>query len=70
MNYKVTRATGEPWHKVIGEVKTTIRESAQGTCVRHRAIGNLVKMDDKQDSVLRLETLLKNTLHFRVFRAP
>src|SRR5262245_8705653 len=70
MNYKVTRASGEPQHKVIGEVKTTIRESAQGTCVRHRIIGNLLKMYDKQDSVLRLETLLKNPLHFRVFRRP
>jgi len=27
-------------------------------------------MYDKQDSVLRLETLLKNPLHFRVFRRP
>jgi len=70
MNYKVTRSTGEPWHKVLGEVKTTIRESAQGTCVRHRIIGNLLKMYDKQDTVLRLETLLTNTLHFRVFRTP
>jgi hypothetical protein len=70
MNYKVTRATGEPWHKVVGEIKTTIRESVQGTCVRHRVIGNLLKMYDKQGSVLRLETLLKNTLHFRVFRTP
>jgi hypothetical protein len=70
MNYKITRATGEPWHKVLGEIKTTIRESVQGTCVRHRVIGNLLKMYDKQESVLRLETLLTNTLHFRVFRTP
>lgn len=57
MNYKVTRATGDPWHKIFGEVRTTIRESAQGTCVRHRIIGNLLKMYDKQESVLRSECL-------------
>jgi hypothetical protein len=69
MNYKV-RSSGKPWEKVLGEIKTTIKESVQGTCVRHRVIGNLLKMYDKQESVLRLETLISNTLHFRVFRTP
>jgi hypothetical protein len=67
MNYKI-RPSGKPWEKVLGEIKTTIKESIQGTSVRHRVIGNLLKMYDKQQSVLRLETLLTNTEHFRVFR--
>jgi hypothetical protein len=69
MNYKV-RPSGKPWEKVLGEIRTTIKESVQGTCVRHRIIGNLLKMYDKQDSVLRLETLITNPVHFRVFRTP
>lgn len=69
MNYKIDRR-GQPSHKVLGEIKTTLKETVQGTCVRHRVLGNLLKMYDKQDSVLRLETLLKNTTHFRVFRTP
>jgi hypothetical protein len=67
MNYRV-RGNGQPWPKVVGEIQTTLKQSSQGTCVRHRVIGNLLKMYDKQGSVLRLETLLNNTKHFRVFR--
>ena len=67
MNYRV-RADGRPAGRVLGEVKTTINELLEGTCVRHRILNNLLKMYDKMSSVLRLETMLIDVRHFKVFR--
>jgi hypothetical protein len=65
MNYRVRR-DGRPL--ALGEVKTTIKELAEGTCVRHHVMRNLLKMYDKMRSVLRIESMLMDLEHFKVFR--
>lgn len=65
MNYRV-RTDGRP--VALGEVKTTIKELAAGICVRHHVLRNLLKMYDKQESVLRVESSLLDLEHFKVFR--
>jgi len=65
MNYRV-RADGRP--SALGEVKTTIKDLVEGTCVRHHVLRNLLKMYDKQMSVLRIESMLQDLEHFKVFR--
>ena len=65
MNYRV-RPDGRPL--ALGEVKTTIKELAEGLCVRHHVLRNLLKMYDKQQSVLRVESSLLDLEHFKVFR--
>jgi len=65
MNYRV-RPDGRPL--AMGEVKTTIKELVEGTCVRHHVLRNLLKMYDKMMSVLRIESLLLDLEHFKVFR--
>lgn len=66
MNYRLRR-DGRPL--ASGEVKTTVKELVEGTCVRHRVLNNLLKMYDKRGSVLRVESLLLDLEHFKVFRA-
>jgi hypothetical protein len=66
LNYRV-RPDGRPL--ALGEVKTTIQELVQGTCVRHRVLQNLLKMYDKRHTVLRVASLLLDLEHFKVFRA-
>jgi hypothetical protein len=65
MNYRV-RADGCPL--AMGEVKTTIKELAEGTCIRHHILRNLLKVYDKDSSLLRVETSLMDLEHFKVFR--
>jgi hypothetical protein len=65
MNYRV-RPDGRPF--ATGEVKTTIKELVEGTCVRHHVLRNLLKMYDKMMSVLRIESMLLDLEHFKVFR--
>lgn len=65
MNYRV-RADGRPL--ALGEVKTTVKELVQGTCVRHHVLRNLLKMYDKMASVLRIESMVMDLEHFKVFR--
>jgi hypothetical protein len=65
MNYRV-RPDGRPL--ALGEVKTTVKELVEGTCVRHHILKNLLKMYDKQASVLRIESMLLDLEHFKVFR--
>jgi hypothetical protein len=64
LNYQV-RADGCP--RALGEVKTTIKELAEGTCVRHSILRNLLKIYDKYNN-LRIEALLMDLEHFKVFR--
>jgi hypothetical protein len=66
LNYRL-RPDGRPL--ALGEVKTTIKELVEGTCVRHYVMRNLLKMYDKQQSVLRIESALLDLEHFEVFRA-
>jgi hypothetical protein len=65
MNYRV-RPDGRPL--ALGEVKTTIKELVEGTCVRHHVLRNLLKMYDKMMSVLRVESMLVDLEHHKVFR--
>lgn len=65
MNYRV-RADGRPL--ALGEVKTTIKELAEGICVRHHVLRNLLKMYDKEGRLLRVESSLLDLGHFKVFR--
>jgi hypothetical protein len=65
MNYRV-RADGRPL--ALGEVKTTIKELVEGTCIRHHVLRNLLKMYDKMMSVLRIESMLLDLGHFKSFR--
>jgi hypothetical protein len=65
MNYRV-RPDGRPL--ALGEVKTTIKELVAGTCVRHHVLRNLLKMYDKMMGILRIESMLLDLEHFKVFR--
>ncbi len=67
MGYRVTKS-GRPRRDFAGEVVTTIKELVEGTCIKHRALQNLLKMYDKFGQVLRLENLLINVRDFKVFR--
>jgi hypothetical protein len=67
LGYRVTKA-GQPRRDFAGEVVTTVKELVEGTCVKHRALQNLLKMYDKFGQVLRLENLLINVRDFKVFR--
>ena len=68
MSYRV-RNDGKPYGNMTGEITTRIKELVEGTCVKHQVIGNQLKMYDKFGQVLRIETLLRNLHHFKVYRA-
>ena len=61
LGYRVTKA-GQPRRDFAGEVVTTVKELVEGTCVKHRALQNSLKMYDKFGQVLRLENLLTGVL--------
>jgi len=67
MGYRV-RQDGRPGEEFSDEVMTTVKELVQGTRVKHTAWGNLLKMYDKFGQVLRLESLLRDLRHFKVYR--
>ena len=67
MGYRLTQA-GQPRKDMAGEVMTTIKELVEGTCVKHHALENLLKMYDKFMQVLRLENLLYRLRDFKVYR--
>lgn len=67
LGYRV-RKDGQPPLNLAGEMKTTIKELVEGTCVKHWYLENLLKMYDKAGQVLRLENLLLNVRDFKVFR--
>jgi len=53
-----------------GEVISDVKHRPEGIRVKHSVNKNSVKMYDKAGQVLRIETLVLNTLDFRVFRSP
>ena len=53
-----------------GEVTSDYKRRPEGVRVKHRVKTNSVKMYDKQESVLRIETTINDPRDFRVFRAP
>ena len=67
MGYQV-RKDGKPREDLAGEVTTWIKELVEGTCVRHQILNNLLKMYDKFGIVLRLESLLRDLRHFKIYR--
>jgi hypothetical protein len=67
MGYRV-RKDGKPFEELAGEVTTRIKELVEGTCVKHQILDNLLKMYDKFGIVLRLESLLRDLRHFKIYR--
>ena len=67
MGYQV-RKDGKPSEKMSGEVATRIKELVEGICVKHHVLENLLKMYDKFGIVLRLESLLRDLRHFKIYR--
>lgn len=53
----------------LGEVETNYKERPEGVRVRHRLNRNLVKMYDKQGSVLRVEAVTNDPRDLKVYRA-
>jgi hypothetical protein len=53
-----------------GEVTTSVFTRREGTRCKHSINANSIKMYDKQESVLRIETTINNTREMKVFRTP
>lgn len=51
-----------------GEVISDIRKRAEGIRIKHRIEENSIKMYDKQQYVLRIETTINNPRRFKVYR--
>ena len=51
-----------------GEVTTSYRRRTEGVRIKHRVDSNSIKMYDKQESVLRIETTINNPRMFKVYR--
>ena len=54
--------------KFAGELTTRMQRRPEGVRVKHWVHGNSIKMYDKAGSVLRVETTVAKTTHFKVFR--
>jgi hypothetical protein len=67
LGYRV-RPDGRPSERVAGEVTTRVSQLVEGTRVKHQAMDNLLKMYDKFGVVLRVETLLRDVRHYKVYR--
>jgi hypothetical protein len=52
-----------------GEIVSDYRGRPEGVCVKHRALGNSVKMYDKGGSILRIETTINHPEAYRSYRA-
>jgi len=51
-----------------GEVVSEYRSRPEGVCVKHRALGNSLKVYDKGGSILRIETTINNPAAYRSYR--
>lgn len=51
-----------------GEIETSVLTRREGTRCKHSLNANSIKMYDKQESVLRIETTINNTREMKVFR--
>lgn len=54
--------------RFAGEVVSDLRERPEGVRIKHAVNGNSVKMYDKQESVLRVETTINDASQFKVYR--
>jgi len=52
-----------------GEIVSDYRGRPEGVCVKHRAMGNSIKVYDKGGSILRVETTINNPAAYRAYRA-
>jgi hypothetical protein len=68
LGYRV-KANGQPYKNFDGEVLTSIVDRPEGTRVKHQAKRNTLKMYDKQESVLRVESQLMDVRDFKVYRS-
>jgi hypothetical protein len=59
----------QPRHCPKAEVVAAYRVRPEGICVKHHVNHNVIKMYDKQQSVLRVETVINNPEDFKVYRA-
>lgn len=50
------------------DIVTTLKTRPEGTCVRHRLNRNSIKMYDKQETVLRVETTVNDPRDMKVLR--
>jgi hypothetical protein len=55
-------------HYWASDIVTTLKNRPEGTCVRHRLNRNSVKMYDKQETVLRVETTVNDPSDMKVLR--
>jgi hypothetical protein len=55
-------------HYWASEIVTTFKTRPEGTCVKHRLNRNSVKMYDKQETVLRVETTVNDPSDMKVLR--
>ena len=53
-----------------GQVVSDLRQRPEGVRIKHSVNANSIKMYDKQQSVLRVETTINNTREFKVYRKP
>ena len=68
-SHDVMRFLGKKLHgNFQGEVMTDYKERLEGVRIKHRAGTNSVKVYDKFQIVLRVETTINNPRDFRVFR--
>jgi len=51
-----------------GEITSDYRHRPEGVCVKHRAVGNSIKVYDKGGSILRIETTINNPAAYRSYR--
>lgn len=52
-----------------GEIVSEYRHRPEGVCVKHRAMGNSIKVYDKGGSILRIETTINNPGAYRSYRS-
>jgi hypothetical protein len=58
----------QPQHCPTADVVTEYRVRPEGTCVKHHLNHNVIKMYDKHQAVLRVETVINNPEDFKVYR--
>ena len=51
-----------------GQIISDYRDRPEGVCVKHRAMGNSLKVYDKGGSILRIETTINNPAAYRAYR--
>lgn len=51
-----------------GQIVSDYHHRPEGVCVKHRAVGNSIKVYDKGGSILRIETTINNPRAYRSYR--